>query len=64
VLGVPRSASRAEMRAAYYARLQDIHPDVSGRDSTAEAVQLNLAYSQLLGVSNCCFYHLYLMHRT
>lgn len=48
-----RTASRADIRAAYYARLQEIHPDVSGSDTTAAAVQLNLAYTRLIGV-RCC----------
>ncbi len=50
VLGVARGAGRAEIRSAYYARIQAAHPDVSGCDSTAEAVALNLAYTQLIGV--------------
>lgn len=29
-----------------------VHPDVSGTDTTLEAVQLNLAYARLIGVSS------------
>lgn len=33
-------------------RHSQVHPDVSGTDTTMEAVQLNLAYARLIGVSS------------
>lgn len=48
ILQVPRGASRAEIRAAYYSRIRALHPDVNPlRDTTAATVELNLAWGLL-----------------
>jgi hypothetical protein len=48
VLGVRRGASRGEIARAYRARARQIHPDVSGTDTTAEMADLSAARDALL----------------
>ncbi len=48
LLGVEPGASRAEIRRAYRRRALKVHPDVAGRDTTAEMAALNEARDQLL----------------
>jgi hypothetical protein len=48
VIGVRLGATRAEIRGAYRRRALEIHPDVAGRDSTAEMAALNHARDWLL----------------
>ena len=51
VLGVRRGSSRAEVRAAYLARIKEQHPDLNpGRETTSDAAALNVAYADLVGV--------------
>jgi preprotein translocase subunit Sec63 len=56
VLEIPRNSSRAEIRAAYLERMKLYHPDVSMEEDAAEvAVQLNVAYQQLMEVDSTNF---------
>ena len=48
ILGLAPGATRAEIRRAYRHRALEIHPDVAGRDTTAEMTALNLARDELL----------------
>ena len=48
VLGLAPGATRAEIRRAYRRRALEVHPDVAGRDTTAEMAQLNGARDDLL----------------
>ena len=48
VLGCPRSASRAAIRAAYLERMKLLHPDMNlDEDTTVQAVAINAAYLTL-----------------
>ena len=48
ILGVPRSADDAEIRAAYLAGAKRFHPDVVGAEESGERMrELNLAYEVL-----------------
>ena len=48
VLGCPRSASRADIRAAYLERMKLLHPDMNlDEDTTLQAVAINAAYLTL-----------------
>jgi hypothetical protein len=48
VLGVRRGASRDEIARAYRVRARQVHPDVSGSDTTAEMADLSAARDALL----------------
>lgn len=49
ILGVPRDASEAEIKAAYIAKAKQFHPDVIGDQQSGERMrEINLAY-ELLG---------------
>lgn len=48
LLGVEPGATRAEIRRAYRRRALEVHPDVAGRDTTAEMAALNGARDELL----------------
>ena len=48
VLGVRRGANRGEITGAFRARARDLHPDVSGSDTTAEMAALSAARDALL----------------
>ena len=48
VLGVRRGASRGEIAVAFRARARELHPDVSGSDTTAEMASLAAARDALL----------------
>jgi DnaJ-domain-containing protein 1 len=48
-LGVPRSASAAEVRESYVALIRGQHPDVNAAaDATQAAARLNAAYEEAL----------------
>ena len=48
VLGVRRGASRDDIAQAFRARARQIHPDVSGADTTAEMADLSAARDAML----------------
>lgn len=48
VLGVRRGANRAEIAVAFRSRAQELHPDVSGSDTTAAMAALSAARDELL----------------
>lgn len=48
VLGVRRGASRDEIARAYRVRARQLHPDVSGSDTTADMADLSAARDLLL----------------
>ncbi len=48
VLRVRRGASRGEISRAYRARARQIHPDVSGADTTTQMAELSAARDALL----------------
>ena len=48
VLGVGRGASRGEIAEAFRSRARELHPDVSGSDTTAEMASLSAARDALL----------------
>lgn len=49
VLGIPRSSSKADIRAAYIAKIKVRHPDIStDEDATGDAITLNAAYTALM----------------
>ncbi|MFN8631628.1 MAG: DnaJ domain-containing protein [Chloroflexota bacterium] len=47
-LGLSPGATRAEIRRAYRRLAMAVHPDVAGRDTTAEMAALNAARDDLL----------------
>jgi hypothetical protein len=47
---VRRGCTREEVRAAYLLRIREVHPDVTGTDTNAEAANLNAAYEALMQV--------------
>lgn len=47
-LGLAPGATRAEIRSAYRRLAMEVHPDVAGRDTTAEMAALNTARDDLL----------------
>lgn len=48
-LGVSPAATKKQIKAAYYSRMKQLHPDVNPtEDTTAAAAQLNAAYQHLL----------------
>lgn len=52
LLGVPRDASKGQIRAAYVAKMKQLHPDVNpDAGATAAAAQLNAAYDVLLAAA-------------
>ncbi len=48
ILRVRRGASRGEISRAYRARARQIHPDVSGADTTTDMAELSAARDALL----------------
>ena len=53
-LEVEEITSAADLRAAYYDRIKDLHPDVNpDRDTTEEAAAVNNAYAALVEVARC-----------
>eukprot|EP00884_Botryococcus_braunii_P008095 jgi/Botrbrau1/17287/Bobra.0015s0044.1 len=48
LLQVTRSCTKEEVRAAYLVRIREVHPDVTGSDTNAEAAELNAAYQLLM----------------
>lgn len=49
LLGVSPSSSRADIRAAYIAKIKIMHPDIStDDDATTDAAALNAAYTALM----------------
>lgn len=53
VLKITRGSSMTDIKAAYYQQMKEMHPDVNpDRDTTDEAVQLNIAYTALLQGQN------------
>jgi hypothetical protein len=48
VLGIRRGANRGEIAVAFRARARELHPDVSGSDTTAEMAALSAARDALL----------------
>lgn len=54
-LAVDEIGSAEELRAAYYERMRDLHPDVNPeRDTTEEAAAVNEAYAALTEVLIRC----------
>lgn len=51
VLDVPGGSSREVIKAAYRRLMKELHPDLSGYDTTAHAAALNAAYEQ--AVAEC-----------
>ena len=48
LLEVQQGSSFAEIKAAYYSKMKELHPDVNpDRDTTDDAVRLNAAYTTL-----------------
>jgi molecular chaperone DnaJ len=48
MLGLSPGATRSEIRRAYRRLAMEVHPDVAGRDTTAEMAALNTARDDLL----------------
>ncbi len=48
VLGVDRGATRAEVQRAFRAKAREVHPDVSGGDTTDAMAALSAARDDLL----------------
>jgi hypothetical protein len=48
VLGVERGATRMEIQRAFRARAREVHPDVSGEDTTDAMAALSAARDDLL----------------
>ena len=49
VLKISPGSSLTDIKAAYYQQMKKLHPDVNAeRDTTEDAVELNIAYTALL----------------
>jgi len=48
VLKVKRSANRKEIAEAYRKQARSVHPDATGKDTSAEFVKISKAYSEAL----------------